>query len=127
TDRLRQRELCEAMEALGAAHESAGLSERIDSLRGEWIDLVPQVDPDFEERFESTWRSAKEHLVRLGHEEAERRSREIEAAKIQAERVEPRRELIRRVESLQGKEGELALPEVRREWEFLRVLDTEEG
>jgi uncharacterized protein DUF349 len=127
TDRLRQRELCEAMEALGAAPETAGLPERIDRLRGEWIDLVPQVDPDFEERFESAWRAAKEHVVRLGQEEVERRSRETEAAKIHTERVEPRWELIRRVESLQGKEGERALPEARREWEFLRVLDTEEG
>ncbi|HEV8375253.1 MAG TPA: hypothetical protein VGR38_03345, partial [Candidatus Polarisedimenticolia bacterium] len=117
TDRPRQRELCESMEELTAAVEVDGLQERIDRLRGDWIDLVPRVDDDLEERFEAAWRSAKEHCNQRGREQAEQRSREAEAAMMHSERVAPRLDLIQRVESFQGEEAEIALSEARREWE----------
>jgi uncharacterized protein DUF349 len=127
TDRLRQKELCETMETLGRSAAVEGVQKRIEQVRGEWIDLVPQVDPDFEERFEAAWHSAKEHLARLEREEAERRDREEEAARIHQERVLPRLDLIRRLESLGVDEIEPGLAEIRGDWDRLRFLDTAEG
>ncbi|MCI0568944.1 MAG: DUF349 domain-containing protein [Acidobacteria bacterium] len=127
TDRLRQKELCETMEALGRSTVVEGVQKRIEQVRGEWIDLVPQVDPDFEERFEAAWHAAKENIVRLEREESERREREAEAARIHQERVLPRLDLIRGLESLGVDEIEAGLAESRADWDRLRFLDTEEG
>ena len=127
TDRLRQRELCESMEALARTDELDGLMRRIDGVRGDWIDLIPDVDLDFEQRFDAAWRAAKEHLVRRGREEAERTEREAEAARVHAERVAPRLDLIQRVESLKEIDAEQALAEIRQDWDRVRFLDTEEG
>jgi len=127
TDRIRQKEICESMELLARSLTTEGLQARIDQVRGEWIDLVPQVDPDFEERYETAWHSAKLHLAHLEREESERRDRDAETARTHEERVVPRLELIRRLESLGTEVEEAGLAEIRGEWDRLRFLDTEEG
>ena len=127
TDRRRQSELCEAMEALASVFRVQGLQERINQIRGDWIDLVPEVDPDLEQRFDASWQAAKEHLARREHEESERKDREAEEAKFRAERVAPRLALIQRVETMGLEEAEGSLVGAREDWNDLRVLDTEEG
>ena len=127
TDRARQKEVCEAMEQLARAEEPDGLLQRIEQVRGEWIDLVPDVDADFEERFEAAWTAARENRVRRVEEAALRRQAEQERAREQEEKVAPRLELIRRVEALQGEALGSGLPEAQADWERLRVLDSAEG
>jgi hypothetical protein len=127
SDRARQIHLCEAMESLCRSTEAEGMQDRIEGLRGDWIDLVPNVDPDLEERFEALRREAKEHLRRLEIESSERHVREVEAAAIHRERVAPRLELIRRLESMKDEEIERDLEEIRGDWDRIRFLETEEG
>ena len=127
TDRPRQKELCETMEALGRSTSAEGLQKRIEQTRGQWIDLVPRVDPEFEERFEAAWHASKALLARLEREESERRERDAETARIHEERVLPRLELIRRLESLGADEIETGLSEIKADWDRLRFLDTQEG
>ncbi|HEU5179383.1 MAG TPA: DUF349 domain-containing protein, partial [Candidatus Polarisedimenticolia bacterium] len=116
----------EAMELLAAA-EPEGLLERIEQLRGEWIDLIPDVDADFEERFEAAWRAARENREQRIEEASRRRAAEQERAREIEEKVTPRLELIRRIEALQGADLEVGLPEARSEWDRLRALDSAEG
>jgi hypothetical protein len=127
TDRPRQKEICETMEALGRSTTAEGLQKHIEQVRGEWVDLIPRVDPEFEERFEAAWHSAKEHLALLEREESHRRERDAESAQIHQERVLPRLELIRRLESLAAEEIQSGLTEIKADWDRVRFLDTEEG
>jgi hypothetical protein len=126
-DRGRQKEICEAMELLAHAVEPEGLLEKIEQARGEWIDLIPDVDADFEERFEAAWRAARENRTLRLEETSRRRAAEQERAREQEEKVIPRLDLIRRVEALLGADLEVGQREARSEWERLRVLDSQEG
>jgi hypothetical protein len=104
-----------------------GLQHGIEAIRSDWIDLVPEVDPEFEARFDSAWQAAKEHLARRRQEEMENAKRDAETSRIHTERVVPRLALIQRVESMAGDAAEGSLEEMRAEWDRLRFLDTPEG
>ncbi len=127
TDRGRQKEVCEAMELLARAAEPEALLERIEQLRGEWIDLIPDVDADFEERFEAAWRAARENREQRIEDASRRRAAEQERAQEIEEKVTPRLELIRRIDALSAADFEVGLPEARSEWDRLRALDSAEG
>jgi len=127
SNRGQQLRLCEEMEAICRSTEAEGILSRMEGLRSEWIDLVPDVDADLEERFEASRQAAKEHLHRLEMESTERRAREAEAAAIHRERVLPRLELIGRLEALKDEDIERELDEIRSDWDRIRFLETEEG
>jgi hypothetical protein len=127
TDRGRQTDLCDKMEALAASEGSSSLAAGISEVREAWIDLLPDVDDDLAERFSRALHAARERLARNQVELEERRKREQEEAEFTARNVTPRRELCEKLEATGADSAEAVLNEVRFEWERLGPLETEEG
>ena len=127
TDRGRQTDLCDRIEALAVSEGSSSLAAGISEVREAWIDLLPDVDDDLAERFSQALRAARERLARNQVELEERRKREQEEAEFTARNVTPRRELCEKLEATGADQAEAVLAEMRFEWERLGPLETEEG
>lgn len=127
TDRGRQTDLCDRMEALAASEGSSSLAAGISEVREAWIELLPDVDDDMAERFSQALRAARDRLARNQVEMEERRKREQEEAEFIARNVTPRRELCEKMEATGADQAEALLAELRFEWERLGTLETEEG
>ena len=127
TDRGRQTDLCDRMEALAASEGSSSLAAGISEVREAWIELLPDVDDDMAERFSQALRAARDRLARNQVELEERRKREQEEAEYVARNVTPRRELCEKLEATGADQAEAVLAEMRFEWERLGTLETEEG
>lgn len=127
TDRRRQEDLCATMAQLSRAEVPDGVAARIAETRDAWIDLVPEVDDDLQERFDRELAAAREHLVRLQEEAAERRRREREAEEHHERHVAPRLALCEALEGAPEEEIPQRLEDARWEWERLAPLAAEEG
>ena len=62
TDRRAQLRLCEAAESLGRSSECEPLAAHITAAQDAWTDLVPNVDDDLDERFQTAIGAARECL-----------------------------------------------------------------
>ena len=127
TDRKRQVELCEALEALGLAEGSMRLAADISEIKDAWIDLVPDVDDDLQERCDSALRSARDRLARNETERADRVRREKERTEFFEKHVAPRISLCEMLESAEGEQASRRLEEARWEWDRLGPLLSEDG
>jgi uncharacterized protein DUF349 len=127
TDRRKQTDLCERVEALAASEGTSRLAAGISEIREAWIDLLPDVDDDLADRFSRALHAARERLALNQAEQESRRKQEQQESEYLARNVTPRRELCEKAEGAQPEQAEEVLKEVRFEWERLGPLETEEG
>jgi hypothetical protein len=127
TDRRRQIQLCETVEALAKSEGYKHLGAHITAAQDAWTDLVPDVDEDLEGRFAAGCRAARERLAHNLAEHADRKRREEERAQFIARHIAPRLAMCEALEAAGGEESPRVLEDVGWEWDRLEPLDTDEG
>ncbi|MBI4169122.1 MAG: DUF349 domain-containing protein [Acidobacteria bacterium] len=127
SDRRKQIQLCEKVEALARSVECEPLEARIAAAREAWDDLIPDIDEDLAERFTADCLAARERLARNRAEREERERRKRERAEYVARHIAPRAALCEAVESARGEGAPRTVDDARWEWERLAPLDTDEG
>jgi uncharacterized protein DUF349 len=124
SDRRRQLRLCEEAESFARSTDCEPLAERLSAAHDSWTDLVPGVDDDLDERFQTAIETARE---RLKHNLAAREERLLhdENARVYRERhVAPRLALIAAVEATQGDDTPRLLDDACWEWNRLEAPDS---
>lgn len=123
TDRAAQVSLCEAVEALARTDGWDDLAARIAHFQDSWIEEIPEVDEDLDERFQEACRAARHRLAAWQAERVatERRERALEQA------LAPRRELCERVEAAPAETAPRVVEEARSAWELLPSSDAPEA
>lgn len=127
SDRRRQIQVCEKVEALARSEECEPLEARIVAARQEWDDLIPDIDDDLAERFTAACLAARERLARNRAGREERAQRDRERAEYVERHIAPRVALCEALESARGEGAPRALEDARWEWERLGPLHTGEG
>jgi hypothetical protein len=122
TDRAAQERLCEEAEALARSNEWDDLAARIARLQEIWIEDVPEVDDDLDERFQAACRDARRSLVAWQAERAARDRRE-QAIRLA---IAPRQELCEHVEAAPAATAPQAAQEARSAWELLPPFEAQE-
>ena len=113
SDQDRQLELCSTLETLARAEGTKRLAAQISAVHDAWTDLLPNVDEDLENRFQSAYETARRHLAQNQTELLERRRREREQ-QIRNERyLAPRLGLIEKVASAEGERSAVLLEDAR--------------
>jgi hypothetical protein len=123
TDRAAQEALCEAAESVARSDDWEDLPTLIARLQDRWIEEIPEVDEDLDERFQRACRSARQRLAAWQAERAaeERRERAV------AQAMAPRLELCERVESCAAESAPRVVEEARSAWEILSSFDSPES
>jgi len=122
TDRAAQERLCEEAEALTRSPDWDDLAARIARLQEIWIEDVPEVDEDLDDRFQEACRDARRRLAAWQVERAasERREQALRLA------LAPRQELCEHVEAAPAATAPQAAQEARSAWELLPPSDAPE-
>ncbi len=123
TDRRRQLSLCEEAEAFARSPECEPLAARIASTQDTWTDLVPNVDDDLDERFQTAIQAARERVKRNLAEREEKRLHETQTRAHRDRHVAPRLALIASVEAAQGEDTPRLLDDACWEWNRLEAPD----
>jgi hypothetical protein len=119
TDRGAQLALVAQVEALGADGAWQDVPARLAVLRDAWIEDLPEVDDDLDDRFREACLEVRRRLNAWQEDRAlqERQEREAE------ETLGPRRRLCEAVEGMHGEEAAAALQEARAAWSALPPAD----
>lgn len=122
TDRAAQERLCEEAEALLSSPDWDDLAARIARLQEIWIEDVPEVDEDLDDRFQKACREARRRLAAWQVERAasERREQALRLA------LAPRVDLCEHVESASPALAPQAAQEARSAWELLPPFEAPE-
>ena len=121
-DREAPLRLIEEALALSRSEDWDELPARLTALKDAWIDDIPEVDDDLDERFREACLVARRRLQTWQEERAERERRERETE----ERLGPRRRLCEAVEAVTGGDAD-AIAEVRAAWDNLPADDSPEA
>ncbi|HKB07023.1 MAG TPA: DUF349 domain-containing protein [Candidatus Polarisedimenticolia bacterium] len=119
TDRRSQLRMCDAAEALARSSECEPLAERIAAAQDAWIDLVPNVDDDLDERFQAAIASARERLKANLAERDQHRKDEEQVNAFRERHVVPRQALIASLETIDGEDTPRLLDDACWEWNRL--------
>ncbi len=126
TDRRRQTDLCEKVEALARSQDCEPLAAQLAAAQEAWTDLIPDIDDDLAERFTAAGRAARERHKLNQAEREERQAREQERAEFVAQHLAPRIVLCELLESAEGEEAPRRLEDALWEWDRLASPDSPE-
>ncbi|HZN04024.1 MAG TPA: DUF349 domain-containing protein [Candidatus Polarisedimenticolia bacterium] len=115
SDRAAQEHLIAAVDALGEDGEWEDVPSRLQALRDAWIEDLAAVDDDLDERFRERCHAARQRLLGMQEERAERERRERDLE----ERLGPRRRLCEAVEGATSDSVAAVLQEARAAWASL--------
>jgi len=121
-DREAPLRLIEQALALSSSEDWEEIPARLAALKDAWIDDIPEVDDDLDERFREACLGARRRLQAWQEERALRERREREAE----ERLGPRRRLCEAVEAVTGGDTG-AIAEVVAAWDNLPADDGPEA
>ncbi len=114
-DRSAPLKLVESVEALLHSDDWDGMAARIVELQDAFIEDIPAVDDDLDERFREACRAARRRLLDWQEESALRDQRE----KAHEEALAPRRALCERVEGCPPETAEALIAEAQAAWALL--------
>jgi hypothetical protein len=114
-DRAAPLKLVESAEALLHSDDWEGMAARIVELQDAFIEDIPAVDDDLDERFREACRAARRRLLDWQEESALREQRE----KAHEETLAPRRALCERVEGCPPETADTAIAEAQAAWALL--------
>jgi hypothetical protein len=120
TDRAAQMRLIETAEALSGSEEWDEIAARLAALQDAWIEEIPEVDDDLDERFRAACRAARHRLQAWHQERAEREVRERELE----QRLGPRRRLC---EAAEAAVDTAVIDEARAAWRELPDVEGDEA